>query len=73
MDPRYRIADTSQIISPGLVLYKELIAANLRRMLEIAGGPHRLTGDETAASNGRLHDELLEMIAAVRREQGRQR
>jgi D-serine deaminase-like pyridoxal phosphate-dependent protein len=42
MDPRYRIADTSQIISPGLVLYKELIAANLRRMLEIAGGPARL-------------------------------
>jgi len=42
MDPRYRIADTSQIISPGLVLYKELIAANLRRMLEIAGGPGRL-------------------------------
>lgn len=42
MDPRYRIADTSQIISPGLVLYKELIATNLRRMLEIAGGPERL-------------------------------
>ncbi len=42
MDLRYRIADTSQIISPGLVLYKELIAANLRRMLEIAGGPERL-------------------------------
>ncbi len=42
MDPRYRIHDTSEIISPGLVLYKELIAANLRRMLEIAGGPARL-------------------------------
>jgi myo-inositol-1(or 4)-monophosphatase len=43
------------------------------RVTDFAGGPHRLTGDETAASNGRLHDELLEMIAAVRREQGRQR
>lgn len=42
MDPRYRIADTSGIISPGLVLYKELIAENLRRMIEIAGGPARL-------------------------------
>ena len=42
MDPRYQIRDTSEIISPGLVLYKELIAANLRRILEIAGGPARL-------------------------------
>jgi D-serine deaminase-like pyridoxal phosphate-dependent protein len=42
MDARYAIADTSQIISPGLVLFKELIAANLRRLLEIAGGPERL-------------------------------
>lgn len=42
MDERYRIADTSQIISPGLVLYKELITANLRRMLAISGGPDRL-------------------------------
>jgi D-serine deaminase-like pyridoxal phosphate-dependent protein len=42
MDSRYHIADTSQIISPALVLYKELIAANLQRMLDIAGGPDRL-------------------------------
>jgi D-serine deaminase-like pyridoxal phosphate-dependent protein len=42
MDSRYYIADTSQIISPALVLYKELIAANLRRMLDIAGDAGRL-------------------------------
>jgi D-serine deaminase-like pyridoxal phosphate-dependent protein len=42
MDARYRIADTSSIISPGLVLFKELLAANLNRMLEIAGGPQSL-------------------------------
>jgi D-serine deaminase-like pyridoxal phosphate-dependent protein len=42
MDSRYTIANTNDIISPGLVLYKDLIAANLRRMLEIAGGPERL-------------------------------
>jgi D-serine deaminase-like pyridoxal phosphate-dependent protein len=39
---RYRIDDTSEIISPALILYKDLILANLRRMLEIAGGPARL-------------------------------
>ena len=42
MDPRYRIDDTSQIISPALVLYKELIESNLMRMVEIAGSPDRL-------------------------------
>jgi D-serine deaminase-like pyridoxal phosphate-dependent protein len=42
MDSVYRIADTQAIYSPGLVLFKELIAANLSRMLDIAGGPDRL-------------------------------
>ncbi len=42
MDSRYHIEDTRQILSPGLVLFKDLIAENLRRMLEIAGGPDRL-------------------------------
>jgi D-serine deaminase-like pyridoxal phosphate-dependent protein len=42
MPDRYHIADTSQIVSPALVLFKELIAANLRRMIEIAGGTERL-------------------------------
>jgi D-serine deaminase-like pyridoxal phosphate-dependent protein len=42
MDARYQIEDSSRIFSPALVLYKDLIAANLARMLEIAGGPERL-------------------------------
>jgi D-serine deaminase-like pyridoxal phosphate-dependent protein len=42
MDSRYRISNTADIVSPGLVLYKELIDSNLNRMLEIAGGPARL-------------------------------
>jgi myo-inositol-1(or 4)-monophosphatase len=37
------------------------------RITDMAGGPHRLDGEETAASNGRLHPELLSMIADVRR------
>jgi myo-inositol-1(or 4)-monophosphatase len=36
------------------------------RVTEFAGGPHRLSADETAASNGRVHDALLAMIADVR-------
>jgi D-serine deaminase-like pyridoxal phosphate-dependent protein len=42
MDPIYAIADTSQIISPALVIYKDLLEQNLERMLAIAGGPERL-------------------------------
>ncbi len=42
MDPRYHIADTSQIISPALVVFRELLADNLQRMLEIAKRPERL-------------------------------
>jgi myo-inositol-1(or 4)-monophosphatase len=36
------------------------------RVSDFAAARHQLTGDETAASNGRLHEELLGMIAAVR-------
>jgi myo-inositol-1(or 4)-monophosphatase len=42
------------------------------RVSDFAGGPHRLTGLETAASNTRLHDELLAMIAGVRRRLGKE-
>jgi myo-inositol-1(or 4)-monophosphatase len=41
------------------------------RVTDFAGGPHQLTGDETAATNGRLHDELMEMLATIRGEQDR--
>jgi myo-inositol-1(or 4)-monophosphatase len=36
------------------------------RVSDFSNGPHRLNGDETAASNGRVHDELLRMISDVR-------
>jgi myo-inositol-1(or 4)-monophosphatase len=32
------------------------------RVTDFAGGPHALSGEQTAASNGRLHDELLSML-----------
>lgn len=42
MDPRYKIADTSEIISPALIVYRELLEANLAHMIAIAGDPARL-------------------------------
>lgn len=42
MDASYRIEDTRQIISPALIVYRELLAANLDRMIAIAGDPARL-------------------------------
>jgi D-serine deaminase-like pyridoxal phosphate-dependent protein len=42
MDPIYRIADTRQIISPAMVVYRELVEQNLREMIRIAGNPARL-------------------------------
>ncbi len=42
MDSRYDIADTSQIITPALVVFRELLEDNLRRMIEIAQRPERL-------------------------------
>lgn len=42
MDACYQIADTSQIITPAIVLYREMVEANLDRMIKIAGSPSRL-------------------------------
>ncbi len=42
MDSGYVITDTSTIFSPALLFYKDRIAHNLRRMIEIAGRPERL-------------------------------
>jgi len=36
------------------------------RVTDFAGAPHRLDGDETAASNGLLHSALLAMLGDVR-------
>jgi D-serine deaminase-like pyridoxal phosphate-dependent protein len=38
----YRLANTEEVPSPALLLYRERIDQNIRRMLEIAGGPQRL-------------------------------
>lgn len=38
----YAIADTSGIFSPGLIFFKDLIAQNLARTIEVAGGVERL-------------------------------
>lgn len=38
----YAIADTSQIITPALVVFREPLEANLRKMIEIARGVERL-------------------------------
>lgn len=40
-DP-YQITNSGEIASPALVLYRDLIEANLAAMLRIAGGPERL-------------------------------
>ncbi len=42
MDPRHRIEDTSSIVSPGLVVFADLVRENLRAMIAIAGDPRRL-------------------------------
>ena len=41
-DSRYTIADTSQILSPGLVVFRDLVEQNLAEMIRVAGSPARL-------------------------------
>jgi D-serine deaminase-like pyridoxal phosphate-dependent protein len=42
MDPRYAIADTSQIVTPAVVVFRDLVEQNLKEMLRIAKRPDRL-------------------------------
>ena len=42
MDSRYHIEETSEIISPGIVLFREILEENLGKMIAIAGDPARL-------------------------------
>jgi D-threonine aldolase len=42
MDPRYAIADTSQIVTPALIVFREILEANLAEMIRIAGSAARL-------------------------------
>jgi D-serine deaminase-like pyridoxal phosphate-dependent protein len=41
-DPRYRIDDSSQIPSPSLIVFADLVRSNLTRMVEMVGTPDRL-------------------------------
>ena len=42
MDSKYAIADTSQILSPAMLVYREIVIRNLRKMIEIARDVRRL-------------------------------
>lgn len=42
MDSKYQIKDPSNIFTPALLYYKDIIRHNIRRMIERAGGPARL-------------------------------
>lgn len=42
MDSCYRIEDTSEIITPALIVYRELLEKNIDHMIAIAGRPERL-------------------------------
>lgn len=42
MNPAYVVNDTSNIFTPALLFYKDVIRGNIGRAVEIAGGPRRL-------------------------------
>jgi D-serine deaminase-like pyridoxal phosphate-dependent protein len=42
MHAQYYIEDTTEIITPALVVFRELVVKNLEKMLEIAGTPSRM-------------------------------
>ncbi|MBW3598675.1 MAG: alanine racemase, partial [Planctomycetes bacterium] len=42
MQSRYHIADTSDLVTPALVIFREILEGNLRQMVRIAGDPTRL-------------------------------
>lgn len=58
MTPEYKIADTSSIITPALVIFREILERNLAEMIRVAGGPARL----------RPHCKTHKMSAVARRE-----
>src|SRR5262245_42279155 len=42
MDPRYEIHDCSELLSPSLLVYRDLVRDNLQRMIAVARGARRL-------------------------------
>ncbi len=41
-DPRYTLDDTSEIITPAMIVFRELLEENLNKMIATAGDPARL-------------------------------
>lgn len=65
MNPHYAIRDTSQIFSPALLFYKDLIRRNLARAVELAGAADRLRPHvKTHKTREIVH---LEMEAGIRK------
>jgi D-serine deaminase-like pyridoxal phosphate-dependent protein len=42
MNLDYQLHDPSEVLSPGLLFYKDLFRRNIARMIDLAGGPQRL-------------------------------
>src|SRR5216683_6433838 len=42
MNPTYELKDTSEVFTPALLFYKDVIRHNIARAIEIAGSPSRL-------------------------------
>ncbi len=42
MDSKYSLVDASHILSPSMLVYREIVDRNLRKMIAIAGGVNRL-------------------------------
>ena len=57
MDPRYALHDTSELLSPGLLIYRSLVRQNLQDMIAMAKGADRL----------RPHVKTHKMPAIVRK------
>ena len=60
MHGRYSIANPDEVLSPGLVVFEEIVRENVARMLEIAGDGARL----------RPHCKTHKMIDVIRLEVG---
>ncbi len=58
MNADYHLVDTSDIVTPALIVFRDLLERNLAEMIRIAGGPSRL----------RPHCKTHKMSAVVRRE-----
>ena len=42
MDPHYLVRDSSELLSPSLLIYPKLVRQNLETMIAMARGPERL-------------------------------